>query len=136
MNFLKSIANDLLNGFSADDIPVFIVRIFFSALVALLFRLIYSKKNPDETSGLVKYLVPISVAVCVVVPLAQFSISLGLVLSAIILGTLMNLKDSNNGQAIYVMFSMLFAASIGAGYVFYSLIGLIPLLVLLLIAKK
>jgi len=136
MNFLKSIANDMLNGFSVEDIPVFIARIFFAALVALVFKHIYSKKYSDESSALIRYLIPLSVAICVVVPIAQFSISLGLILSAIMVVVLVNIKSSNSGELLYVLFSLLFSASIGAGYVVYSLVGLIPVVVLLLFAKK
>ncbi|MFP5470711.1 MAG: hypothetical protein ACLGGV_03880 [Bacteroidia bacterium] len=136
MNFIKSIANDLLNGLSIEDIPVFLARIFFAGLVAFVFKMMYYKKHPNQESSIIKHLVSLSVAVCVVVPIAQFSISLGLILAAFIVGLFVNIKSNNTSELVFLFLSFLFSASIGAGYVVYSIVGLIPLLILLLIAKK
>ena len=57
MDWIKAIANDLLNGFSADDIPVFLARIFFAGLLAMVFRLIFKKKYKNVEVTVLNHIV-------------------------------------------------------------------------------
>ena len=134
MNWIKAIANDLLNGFSADDIPVFLARIFVAAVLAFVLKIIFKLKHKDSGS-IMSYIVPLSMAIAVVVPVAQFSISLGLILAAIVVGMFINLKPKTNVELIYATLVLLSASALGAGYVVYTLVGMVLVFVYLIVSK-
>lgn len=133
MNFISSLASDLLNGFSANDIPVFLSRIFISAFVAYVFKLIFKKKYKN-TDGL-DYIVSLSILLCIVVPIAQFSISLGIIIGVIILGLLLSFKEKSLKSTVYLSMAFISSITIGSGYVIYALLGLSILFTYLLISK-
>lgn len=136
MDFLKSIASDLLNGFSANDIPVFLARIFFAAVLAFVIKLIFKRKYKEEEASLINHLVLLSIAISIVVPIAQFSISLGLIIAGFIVALLTILRGAvTSKEAVYTLIGLLLASSIGAGYVLYSLIGAFLILVYSIISK-
>lgn len=135
MDFLKSIGNDLLNGFSADDIPVFFARIFTAAIIAFIIRLIFNKINVNEEDGIMKHSVLMSIVVATVVPVAQFSISLGLIMTGLIISFILSIKSTNNREIIFTLITLLLASSVGAGYVVYSIIGALIAMLYALISK-
>lgn len=136
MNFILSLASDLLNGFSANDIPVFLARIFAAALVAFIFRYLFKRKYKDsESKDLIKYMIPLSMLVAIIVPIAQFSIALGIIMAAFILALFRRKEEGNTVEYVYVLMSLLSASAIGAGYVVFTFLGLIFVWIYLIIAK-
>jgi hypothetical protein len=134
MNWLKAIANDLLNGFSAGDVPVFVARIFAAALIALLLKIIFKIKH-KEGGLIIGYIVPLAMVIAIVTPITQFSISLGLIVAAIIVGMFINLKPKSNAELIYSSIGLISASALGAGYVVYTLAGMVLVFVYLIISK-
>ncbi len=135
MDFLRAIANDFLNGFSANDIPVFLSRIFFSGIIALLIKFLYKRKYKTEHTSIINHSVLLSITIAIVVPVAQFSISLGIIMAALIVAFILSFKVENYKEQIFVLVTLLLSSSIGAGYVIYTIIGAIIVLTYILISK-
>lgn len=135
MDIIKSLLNDMLNGMSVNDIPIYLVRLFLSGLIAFILKLIYNKAFTDDKENLMRYVVGFSIVLSAVIPLAQYSISFGIIISALLILLSKNITFKSNKEVVFFVLTLFLSSTIGLGYVIYGLIGFIITLVYILISK-
>ncbi len=130
---MKSILTDLLNGFSFNEIPIYLFKIFCALAIAFILKLIFNKKN-SEPSDLAKYFILIAAVISAITPFIIYSIPLSVGFLGVFI--LLSKVKISLAETIYLFLISSLSFGIGSGYVLLTFLLFIIVVTLLILIPK
>lgn len=119
MNTIKSILIDSLNGFSANDIPLFIFQLLVAGLSAHILQIIVNKKFKLVNA---QYFALIAIVICVLTGIVKYSLPFAIMGLAAILLFRPQVKENRIDNIMYLLVGFI-GVGCGVGSVVQTIIG-------------
>jgi hypothetical protein len=106
MEMIKEILIDSFNGFSVRMIPLFLLQLIFSGLLAYVFQWLFKKKTGSSQ----KDAVPLTMAIALITSIVKYSLPF-----AVLGGALIMMLGARSNRSSSELFQLLILGIIGVG---------------------
>ena len=129
MDLIKNILIDSLNGFSANDLPLFIFQILVSGFLAHVTQVVINKKFK---TGVICNSALIAVSITVLASIVKYSLPFAVLGLGLILLFKSNKQNESTLSKVALLIMGLIGLGCGVGSVIQTIIGVVFILLIIL----